>query len=243
MTKRTLAIVLVAACPAVGHAEKWQKSATLYGWLPGLDTSISTAFGDFESSPTGSDVLSDLDMVFMGTFEAGRGRWRFIKDIIYVGLSDTESTPFGALFGDGTVDVKMWAVSGYAAYRFSESSTASYDLAAGVRYFDLDTTLSLSAGRRPAQSLALSDSWIDPVIGLRGNWVFSDKWSATAFVDYGGFRGSSETWQILGTMNYSINDKLFARFGYRHLDVSKTISGSDIDLAISGPVFGLTYQF
>lgn len=123
MIKRTLAIILIAAYPAVGHAEKWQKSVTLYGWLPGLDTYISTAFGDFESSPTGSDVLSDLDMVFMGTFEAGRGRWRFIKDIIYVGLSDTESTPFGALFRDGTVDVKMWAVSGYAAYRFSPSDT------------------------------------------------------------------------------------------------------------------------
>jgi hypothetical protein len=116
-------------------------------------------------------------------------------------------------------------------------------VAAGARYFDLDTTLSLSAGTLPAQSRSLNDNWIDPVVGLRGNWAFSEKWSATAFVDYGGLRDTSETWQVLGTVNYQINEKLFARFGYRHMDVSKTIKGSDIDLAISGPVFGLTYRF
>ncbi|MEE4237587.1 MAG: hypothetical protein V2I51_12780, partial [Anderseniella sp.] len=127
--------------------------------------------------------------------------------------------------------------------RFAESSTASYEVAAGARYFDLDTTLSLSAGTLPAQSRSLNDNWIDPVVGLRGNWAFSEKWSATAFVDYGGLRDTSETWQVLGTVNYQINEKLFARFGYRHMDVSKTIKGSDIDLAISGPVFGLTYRF
>jgi hypothetical protein len=243
MIKRTIAAAVIAAFPAVGHAEKWEKSVTLYGWLPGLDTTIGTAFGDFEPSPSGSDVLSDLDMAFMGVFEAGKGRWRFIKDIIYVDLSDTKTTPFGALFADGTVEVKVWAVSGYIAYRFAESDRATYEVAAGVRYLDLDTTLSLSAGMLPAQSRSLSDSWVDPVIGLRGNWVFSDKWSTTALVDYGGFLETSQTWQVVGTVNYQINEKLFARFGYRHMDVSKTIDGTNIDLAISGPILGLSYRF
>ena len=243
MIKTIIAAAVIAAIPAVTHAENWEKSVTLYGWLPGLDTSIGTAFGDFETSPSGGDVLSDLEMVFMGTFEAGKGRWRFIKDIIYVDLSDTKNTPFGALFADGTVGVTVWAVSGYVTYRFAESGTSSYELAAGARYFDLDSTLSLTAGTLPDQSRSLNDNWIDPVVGLRGNWAFSEKWSATAFVDYGGLRDSSETWQVVGTVNYQINEKLFARFGYRHMDVSKTIDGSDVDLAISGPLFGLTYRF
>jgi hypothetical protein len=44
--KKTIAPVLIAALPTVGSAERWEKSFTLYGWLPGTDTSIATDFGD-----------------------------------------------------------------------------------------------------------------------------------------------------------------------------------------------------
>jgi hypothetical protein len=46
MKKRIIAAVLIAALPTVGHAGRWVKSVTLYGWLPGMDTSIATDFGD-----------------------------------------------------------------------------------------------------------------------------------------------------------------------------------------------------
>lgn len=243
MNKKLLATALIMALPTVGHAEKWEKGVTLYGWVPGLDTTIATPRGNFSSSPSGSDVLSDLDMVFMGTFEVGKGRWRFIKDIIYVDLSDTQSTPFGTLFSSGTTEIKAWAVSGYVSYRVFESSTATYEIAGGVRYFDLDTTVKLSQGVLPPESSKLDANWIDPVIGVRGNWKFSDKWSATAVADLGGFSGSSQTWQVLGTLNYNFNDKWAGRFGYRHMDISKTIDGSDVDVGLSGPIFGVTYRF
>jgi hypothetical protein len=46
MTKRIIPAVFIAAVPTVGHAERWEESVTLYGWLPGIDTSIATDFGD-----------------------------------------------------------------------------------------------------------------------------------------------------------------------------------------------------
>jgi len=243
MKKGMALAILTVGLPTAGYAEKWEKVISLYGWVPGLDTSIGTDFGDFETSPSGSDVLSDLEMVFMGTFEAHRGRWGIVKDIIYVDLSDTQDTPFGALFSDGTVDVTAWAVSGYLTYTIFENSSSSYELAGGVRYFDLDTSISLSDGTLPAQSGTLNDNWFDPVIGIRGHWKLSEKWSASAFADYGGSGGSSETWQVLATLDYSINESLFARFGYRHMDISKTIDGRDVDIGLSGPILGLTYKF
>ncbi len=243
MKKEIIVAAMITVLPSVGSAEQWEKVITLYGWLPGLDTSIATAFGDFESSPSGSDVLSNLDMAFMGTFETNNGTWGFVTDIIYVDLSDTKNTPFGRLFADGTVDVTTWAVSGYVTYRFAESASAKYEVAAGFRYFDLDTQVTLNAGTLPARSRSLSDSWFDPVIGVRGSWKLSDKWSANAFADYGGFSNSSETWQVVGTFNYSFNENLSARIGYRYMDISKTIAGSDVDIALSGPVIGLAYRF
>jgi hypothetical protein len=216
---------------------------SLYGWVPGLDVSIETGFGDFEASPSGGDILSNLDMVFMGAFEAHKGRWGFVKDLLYVDLSESQSTPLGVLFANGEATVKVLAASGYVTYMFSESEAARYELAAGVRYFELDTKLELSAGALPAQTNVLKDDWFDPVIGIRGRWKIADKWSASAFADYGGFRDSSETWQILGTFNYSISDSLEARFGYRHMDISKTVRGADVDVGLSGPIFGITYRF
>lgn len=235
--------MMVAALPTVNHAETWEKVISLYGWVPGMDTSIATEFGDIESNPSGSDVLSDLEMVFMGTFEAHKGRWGIVKDIIYVDLSDTQDTPFGQLFSDATTSVTAWAVSGYLTYQFAETSAARYEVAGGFRYFDLDTSVSLSEGTRPAQTVSLEDNWFDPVIGIRGHWKLSEKWSASGFVDYGGFSGSSTTWQVLGTVDYNISDSFSARFGYRHMDISKTIDGAKVDIGLSGPIMGLTYRF
>lgn len=235
--------MLVTALPTVGHAEKWEKVITLYGWVPGMDTSIATEFGDIEANPSGSDVLSDLEMVFMGTFEAHRGRWGIVKDIIYVDLSDTQDTPFGQLFSESTTDITAWAVSGYVTYQFAETSASRYEVAVGFRYFDLDTTVSLSEDNSPNQSRSLNDNWFDPVVGVRGHWNLSERWSASAFADYGGFSGSSDTWQVVATMDYKITDGLSARFGYRHMDISKTINGSKVDIGLSGPVIGLTYRF
>lgn len=243
MKKAAIVAAAIIAFPSIGHAEKWEKVITLYGWVPGLDVSINTAFGDFEASPSGGDILSNLDMAFLGTFEAHKGRWGFVKDILYVDLSESQSTPLGVLFANGKASIKMLAASGYVTYMFHESRTASYELAAGVRYFELDTKLALSAGTLPAQTNVLKSDWLDPVIGIRGRWQIGEKWSASAFADYGGFKDSSETWQVVGTFNYSISDSLEARFGYRHMDISKNVRGADVDIGLSGPIFGFTYQF
>lgn len=238
------ATVAILALPAAAGAETWEKAVTLYGWIPDFDASIATNYGDLETSPSGGDILKNLDMVFMGTFEATKGRWSFIKDLLYVDLSSEKDTPFGLLFANGEIDVKMTAATGYAAYNIHESDRARYELAAGVRYFALETEATLNAGRLPTESARIKEDWFVPVIGIRGNWVLGDKWSATGFVDYGRtFSGSSETWQVLGTVNYSFNDAWSGRFGYRHMELEKDVKGRDVDIGLSGPIIGVSYRF
>lgn len=237
------ALACLVLLPSTAHARDVEISATLYGWIPGLDASIGTAFGDLEFSPSGSDILSSLDMVFMGTFEGRKGRWSFIKDIIYVDLSDNRPTPFGALFSSADIDLKLTAASGYVGYRVYETGSASYDIVGGFRFFDVSTTTTLNAGINPTQTTRLSDSWWDPVIGVRGQWQLSDTWSATGFVDYGSWDNASESWQVVATLNYAISEKWAFRVGYRHMDINRTIDGEDVDLGLSGPIFGLAVKF
>lgn len=68
----------------------WSYSANIYGWIPGLDGSVNTPLGELDSKSNGSNVLDNLDMAFMGSFEARRNRWGFLVDGIYAKLLNEE---------------------------------------------------------------------------------------------------------------------------------------------------------
>lgn len=244
MRSATLTTLLMLALPVAAQADDWEYSAQIYGWLPGLGGSVATAHGDLDFSSSGSDLISNLDMAFMGTFEARNGKWGFVGDLIYADLGNSVPSPFGALFASADVKVKMTALSGYALYRAVENTNVTMDVGAGFRAFGLDLSGTLAAGTLPTESFDESDSWVDPLIAVRANWKLSDQWSATGLLDAGGFGvGSDSTWQALVAVNYQINDRWSARFGYRYLDIDKPVNGRDVNLSLSGPVLGVAMQF
>ena len=152
--------------PPSAQDQGWVYKATLYGWLPSMTTAVETDFGTIESSSSGSDALSDLDFVFMGTLAAQNGRWGIATDLLYVSLSDTKDTPL-PLFGEGTVAVKATALSAYALYRLTTDPALNFDIGAGFRAFDLEVDLSLSPGIAAGRTQSVGDTWIDPVIAAR----------------------------------------------------------------------------
>jgi len=238
------AAALISATPVAVLADDWDYSAMIYGWLPGLSGSIETRHGDLELGASGSDILSNLDMAFMGTIEAWNGQWGLIGDLVYADISETKQTPFGAAFASADVGVKIAALSGYAAYRAVENPDVSVDLAAGFRAYGMDLSTTLNAGTLPSESFSADESWVDPLIGARVNWRFSEQWSATAFADIGGFGvGSDLTWQALATVNYSFNEKWSMLVGYRYLEIDKPVNGRNVKLGLGGPVIGVAARF
>ncbi len=223
----------------------WQYSASIYGWLTGMKSTVSTTFGDVTTKISARDVLSNLDIGFMGTLEARNGRWSLAGDLIYSDLSSSKPTPFGVLFGSADVAVKMTVFSGYVTYRVTEDANRSVDVAGGLRGYAADMKAVLSAGTLPARTLADSrESWVDPVVGVRVVWTVSERWNLTGFADIGGLGiGSDLTWQVLATADYRLNDKWSLRFGYRYLEFDKPINGRNVNLALSGPIFGATFRF
>ncbi|MFT3975122.1 MAG: hypothetical protein QM699_17265 [Amaricoccus sp.] len=104
LTAATLATGLAA--PAI--AEPRSFSLSPYLWLPGLDTSAGTAKGDFDFSLSASDVLSSLDVGFMGVAEARNGRWGLALDLIYADLSESRDFPAGAPFSRASVANRLF---------------------------------------------------------------------------------------------------------------------------------------
>ncbi len=238
------AFVLTTSSPVLAQSTAWSFDASVYGWLPGMSTTIDTPFGAVDSDVSGSDAISDLDMAFMGTFEARRDRWGVIGDLLYVDLSSSNDTPFGLRFSDTRVKVKTAAFSGYVTYRVYDEPAVAIDVAGGFRAFgvDIDTSLN-SADSRPSFNSEASENWVDPLIGARFIVPITEKWFSTAFFDVGGTGPDDNTWQAFASIGYRLDSRWSAQLGYRYMAIEKEIGEADSSIDLYGPLLGVTAHF
>jgi opacity protein-like surface antigen len=238
------AACLALALPQAAHAEEWTFDGTLYGWLPGLNATLDTPFGEVESDQSGSDALEDLDMAFMGTFEARRGSWGILFDLIYADLSDDQATPLDLAFRDLEVETRVTAFSGYALYRVAETPRATVDLGVGFRTFSASLEANLKAERAAEdRNYDADEIWTVPLVAARAIVPFNSSWFATGSVDVGATTGDASTWQAIATVGYHVNERWSLQAGYRYMDIQKEIDGLDADIVLSGPLIGASYRF
>lgn len=111
---------------------------------------------------------------------------------------------------------------------------------AGLRHWDINAAVEV-----PGLVSARSDSsFVDPIAAVRWRQAITPRWSSMAYLDVGGFGvGSDATWQVLALANYQMRDNLHLSMGYRHLSMDYRERGKRLDVALSGPMLGLTYRF
>jgi outer membrane receptor protein involved in Fe transport len=235
---------LMLAGPAAAQTSGWSFALSPYAWVPGIRASVDTAWGGVEVNKSSSDVLSKLDVAFMGAFEARNGRWGLIADLFYADLSQSQATPLGLLFSQARIETEAKALSAYAAYRIHEDERVSIDLLAGFRVNSVDLDLSLSPGLLPGQHFGIGQTWVDPLIGGRLRFAITDHWFATAFADVGGLDvGSDLTWQVFGSLGYQFNERWSVQGGWRYVVIDKEIDGRDVNTDFNGPLLGFTARF
>nr|WP_242479036.1 hypothetical protein [Lamprobacter modestohalophilus] len=240
----SLGMTLLLAAPAAAQDAGWRFAVSPYLWAPGIETSVGTQWGPVDLDLSTSDVLSDLDLAFMGAFEARNGRWGLIADLFYAKLSQGRANPLGPLFARGRVETTAKALSGYVGYRVSETERFAVDALAGFRVTDLAVDLSLSPGALPGQRLGVSGTWVDPVIGGRARVAIGSNGFATALADLGGFGGDSDqTWQVVAMLGYQFNARWSVQGGWRWFSIEHALEGLDVETDFSGPLLGLTIRF
>lgn len=232
------------------EAPGWVVQISPYVWAAGLKGNVSP----FRRAPTlsidksFSDILDGLEM---GGFVSGWARYDRVvlsADIMYVDVA--ESRAIGALPRLGQtpglsakVDTTQFVATLQAGYRVFESPNVSLDLLGGVRWWEISTDATVQYSGF-AVHYGSAFGWVDPVIGLRGFYRFTDRLSTVVQADVGGFGASSNsTWQILATLNYAFSDRLAGSIGYKVLDVDYSSDGHVFDTRLSGPVLGVTVRF
>jgi hypothetical protein len=236
-------LIVCITAPISAQAESWDFDTSLYAWLPALSTSVDTRFGEIDADSSDDGVVLGLEMAFMGTFQAHRGRWGFIADVIYADVTASQDTPFGLEFSEAEVDTKVLAFSGYLSYQVFESKNVAVELLGGFRVFDVALDVELKPGNSSGESTDVSDSWVDPLLGAKALWDFNDAWFGTAAFDFGGLSSTDNTWQLLATVGYRFNERWTSQLGYRHMVIEKPLEHLDTSLYLSGPLLGVSASF
>jgi hypothetical protein len=226
-------------------SDGWSFAFAPYIWISGLKGDVATlppappaqVDADF------GDIVENLDIAFMGIGEARKGRLGLLADIVYLKISADAETP-GPFFSGANLEAKSFIGTFEASYRIVDENKGSVDLLAGARIWSVTTELALGAGILAAQRRQNSETWIDPVIGIKGRLILDPEFYLTAMANLGGFGvGSDTTWDVFGGLGYQVNNWFSAVIGYRHLAVDYKEGNFIFDVEMSGPVIGGVFRF
>ena len=245
-------MVLLALCcasSAVAQDENtWQFEATLYGWYTDIGGTVKHPGGVIPGGPfdvDASDILDNLDMVFMGSFEARHNKWSIITDLIYLDVGADKNTTVKTSSGiplnaNVDLDLSAWILSGAVGYDVVQTERVTLAVVGGVRYATMDVDVTLGMLGRQAES-SESEGLLDGIVGVRGFIKLNENWYLPYYADIG--TGDSDlTWQALAGIGYRFSwgdIKLVYRYLNYDMDDGKHLE----DFNVSGPVLGIGFRF
>jgi hypothetical protein len=106
--------------PTLARDGPWQFALSPYLWTPSVSSAVETRSGTLDADQRIGNVLSATDLALMGAFEARRGRWGLIADLLDSDLTKRSDAPLGGLFSRARVQTELTTLNGYAAYRVHE---------------------------------------------------------------------------------------------------------------------------
>ena len=251
-TLLSLVVVLaggLAASPAAaaesGEEKDWHFHVTPYVWMASLegDAAVIAGLPEVEVDASFSDILENTDFTLMGIAELRYKRVGVAVDMVSLKLTMDERTP-GQLYNGVRVKSETFFTTAAAFYRFIAEERGTLDVYAGARLWRIDSSFEFRPGALAKRRASDDDVWADPILGARGNIQLAGPLSFSANADLGGFGAASDlTWQLMGSLDYSMSDWFTLRVGYRHLDVDYEHGDFLWDVAMSGPIVGLNFRF
>ena len=209
----------VAIAQDAPERDSWKFTVAPYLWGASLSGTAATIPGlpPVDVDASFSDILDNLSFAGMIVGNAQKGRWGVTADLQYISLENSTSD-LQPLFNNATVKAKNKIFSVLGEYKMVEAPTGELWASAGARYWSVDTSLDLAAGDLPTASANGNDSWVDPVIGLRGRMDIADRTYLTGWAYAGGFGvGSEKMADIFGGVGYKFTPVTAGVLGYRWL--------------------------
>jgi hypothetical protein len=240
------ALALLIASPSMAADNEWQHTAVVYMIGAGIDGTAGVGPVEGDVDVSFGDILDNLEFGAMAAYRGERGRWAVVADMIFMDL-ETDKNGVGPLGQTrATVELDQLILELDGSYAVTEQ----LDAYVGLRYWDVDSTVTVVGGGPVGETLngKLSEDWVDPVVGVRYAWPLGEKWTLVWRADIGGFGvGSDFSWHTTAYAGWRLNEHANVLIGYRHLDVDYDDGeGANrflMDVSEGGPTLGFAWTF
>jgi hypothetical protein len=221
-------------------------SLTPYLWLASVEGTVAATPPPDPGQPIDAaflDIVPHLTGALMLKSELGFGRWGIVGDISYISLSVDAAPVANPDIISATVDPESLISTVALRYRVIDNPGAQVDVLAGARISYAALGVQIHLPNRDLLGDA-EETWVDPVIGVRGRFPLTPHWSAVGYADIGGFGVASDlTEQVYGGFEFDAGEHWDLTAGYRFYKVDYTNLPLRLDLEMSGLMLGATYRF
>lgn len=231
----------------------WTFSIAPYFWGASLRGDVGVRGRQpFDADVPFSDLFDNLRFGGMIVGEAHNGTWGVFADLIYLDIQVDKAltrTIAGVPVSlSGSLETTSITATLMGEYRVLAEPTATLDLMAGARLWSVDNELdlALSAGGPTLAAFSGSDAqtWVDPMLGVKGRADLSPSWHLTGWALIGGFGAASDfSWDVLGAIGYQWTQSLSIAGGYRAVGVDYRGDGFTFDVIEHGPIIGAVVRF
>lgn len=215
--------------------------APLYLWAINISGDIGIKGRTASAEVEFSDIWDNLQGVFTTRFSVlYKEKFGLMIDYNYLDLGKEKVSDMANVEVGFTSKILNLG----ATYRFLQGKH-TWDGLAGIRYLAMDAEIDLNnVGVR----LSGDQDWVDPIVGARYSYSFTDKWALRLYGDIGGFGVSSDfTWQGLALIDFQPWRNVAFVGGYRAIYTDyETGSGTDqfsFDATVHGPVLGIDIRW
>jgi hypothetical protein len=257
-----LAALFASHSSSAQDSDRWQFQAVVYLYLPSVDgqTTFPDAGGGSSAGVDASRILENLNLAFMGSFEADKGPWGMFADVIYVDFGDSESPSRDFSIG-GTLpvgatatlryDLNGWLWTLAASWRAASSPAHELNVVGGARLIDIDQSIDWQLSGNIG-SVALPDragdrtsgvrNW-DAIVGLKGRAFFGNArhWFVPYYLDVGTGE-SSLTWQAMTGVGYAFGWGSVT-CAWRHIDYDMKSGKSVESVSFDGPGAAIAFRW
>jgi hypothetical protein len=244
------AVVLAGNAPGVSADEQsssgWKFNVSPYLWAAGISGKVGTLPGlpPADVDESFSDLWNDLQFAGMIAGSARKGRFSMAGDLQYV-HTETEDNSLSPIFGGEKLTSKSILVSVLGEYLVLEQDRSELLVSGGIRVWSVETELDLSTGLLPGRKIKGDDTWVDPLIGVRGK-IFLGKSDVylTGWGYVGGFGvGSDSMADLFGGVGYRFTNLVSATLGYRWMKVDRDTDEFLYDVTQQGILAGVSFNF
>lgn len=246
---KTPAVEEAKAPVAEQQAKNYSIRITPYVWFMSTDGDVTVKGITKPFEADFSDIVDKMNIAFMLGLEATWNKFGLNLDGIYADLESETDTPLGTV----TVNPTMFIAEADVTYNLFEKGEDPskgrawfFDVLGGIRYWNTEVEISLPN----TEDVDDTRDFITGLIGGRVRVNLTPKWLLGFRADYG--IGSTEsdldqtTWNLVGYLNYTINETFSLDFGYRYMNIemeSDEDNGLQMDTNLFGPVLALTISF